>query len=268
MKDKKEKYGLISIIALILMLLVQCNSARILKRELVLEKEKVEREINNRLASEDSLRTILLENGSLATTIRSYEFDIQNLKENETKLLKEYESLTGKYRKLKGVNSLLRADLELTEQLLAEASINQLNDTTLTLDFTKYDVFGEGNTRYVSGKSAIFINNGIFTTSGTDLELKQNIRLRAVIDDIEGEGPGLIVSTDYPGITISDIENINLVNSKLRAKEIDDLLPNEGTLGFALGLGYGFNYAGKNTFNLGPTLNLGLYWTPKKLRLK
>jgi hypothetical protein len=268
MKYRFEKYSIASIIILVLISLIQCNSTRILKRELVLEKEKLEREINNRAAAEDSLRIIFLKNGSLASTIKSYEFDIQNLKENEIQLLKKYEDLTGNYRKLRGINSLLKADLELTEQLLAETKINQLNDTTVSVTFTKYDLFNEGNTRHITGKSMLFIKDKTITTSGTDLDLRQTIRLRALIDDVDGEGPSLIVTTDYPGITISDIENINLVNSKLRAKEIDQAIPNEGTLGFGVGLGYGFNYTGQNNFNLGPTLNLGFYWTPKKLRLK
>ena len=87
MTKRNDKYGIGAIALLIAVLFLQCNQSRRLKRDIQLEKEKVEREINNRAAAEDSLRIIRLENGNLATTIRSYEFDIKNLKESETLLL-------------------------------------------------------------------------------------------------------------------------------------------------------------------------------------
>ena len=268
MNKKKDKYGLLAILALIVMLMLQCNSSRRLKRDLQLEKEKVEREINNRQASEDSLRTIKFDNGTLVSTVRSYEFDIINLKEVERELLKKYEDLTTNYKKLRGINSILKADLDLTEDLLARSEAKQLNDTTFEVSFAKYNLYSEGNSRFISGKNTLFIGEGKPKVTDTEINLDQTIRLRAILDDIDGEGPSLLISTEYPGITISDIENINLINSKLRAKEIDSYVSNSGSLGFGLGLGYGLNYIGEGTFRAGPTLSVGMYWTPKKLRLK
>lgn len=268
MTKRNDKYGIGLVVFLIAVLLLQCNQSRRLQRNLQLEKERVEREINNREASEDSLRLVRLENGQLATTIRSYEFDITQLKENERELLKKYEDLTIGYKKLKGINSLIKADLELTESILAETQAMLINDTTMSLTFSKYDLFSEGNTRMISGKSILSISQlDQPKLIDTEINLDQSIRLKALIDDLE-DGPSLVISTDYPGITISDIENINLINSKLRAKEIDDYVSNNNSVGFGFGVGYGLNYAGGGTFRPGPTLSLGLYWSPKKLRFK
>jgi len=268
MKKRNDKYGIGLIALLIAVLFLQCNQSRRLKRDLQLEKEKVEREINNNKAAEDSLRLVRLENGDLATTIRSYEFDIQNLKEKEKELLRKYDDLTAGYKKLRGINSLIKADLELTEKILAETQATFINDTTIALTFSEYDIFSEGNTRMISGTSALSISQlDKPRLISTDIQLDQTIRLKALIDDLE-EGPSLVIATDYPGITITDIENINLINSKLRAKEIDDYVSNSSSVGFGLGVGYGLNYTGEGTFTPGPTINLGLFWSPKKLRFK
>lgn len=268
MTKKKDKYGLLAILALIAMLLLQCNSSRRLKRDLKLEQERVEREVNNRSAFEDSLRLVRFDNGTLASTARSYEFDIKNLKDSEKELLEKYKDLTSSYKKLRGINSVLKADLELTEELLAESNAEQVNDTTIRVSFSKYNLYSEGNSRFIYGSNTISVGNGDPRVTETEINLDQTIRLRAILDDVEGKGPSLLISTDYPGIVISDIENINLVNSKLRSKEIDDYVSDTGSLGFGVGVGYGLNYIGEGTFRAGPTLSVGMYWTPKKLRLK
>jgi len=268
MKKRNDKYGIGLVTLLIAILFLQCNQSRRLKRDIQLEKERVEREINNRKASEDSLRLIKFDNGTLVSTVKSYEFDIQNLKDAERELLKKYEDLTSNYKKLRGINSILKADLELTEELLAESKAKQINDTTIDVSFAKYNLYSEGNSRFIYGNTIVSIGEGDPSVTSTEINLNQTIRLKAILDDVEDEGPSLLISTDYPGITISDIENINLVNSKLRAKEIDDYISNSGSLGFGLGVGYGINYIGEGTFKLGPTLNVGMYWTPKKLKLK
>jgi hypothetical protein len=268
MTKRDDKYGIGLIALLIAILFLQCNQSRRLQRDIQLEKEKVEREINNRAASEDSLRLVKLENGNLATTIRSYEFDIKHLKDSEKELLKKYEDLTTGYKKLKGINSLIKADLELTESILAETQAMLINDTTVALTFSKYDLFSEGNTRLISGKSMLSISQlDQPKLIDTEISLDQSIRLKALIDDLE-DGPSLVISTDYPGITISDIENINLINSKLRAKEIDDYVSNSSSLALGIGVGYGLNYVGQGNFRPGPTIGIGLYWSPKKLRFK
>lgn len=268
MKKRDNKYGIGLVALLIAILFLQCNQSRRLKRDIQLEKERVEREINNRKASEDSLRLVKFDNGTLVSTVKSYEFDIQNLKDAEKELLKKYESLTSNYRKLRGINSILKADLELTEELLAESKAKQINDTTIEVSFAKYNLYNEGNSRFIYGSTIVSIGDSNPSVTSTEINLDQTIRLKAILDEVEGEGPSLLISTDYPGIVISDIENINLINSKLRAKEINEYISNNSSLGLGIGLGYGMNYVGEGTFKLGPTLSVGMYWTPKKLRLK
>ena len=60
---------------------------------------------------------------------------------------------------------------------------------------------------------------------------------------------------------IGDIENINLVNSRLNRK---DQKKSRWLVGF--GVGYGVNLNNNQVISTGPSIGLGIYWSPKFLR--
>ena len=83
----------------------------------------------------------------------------------------------------------------------------------------------------------------------------------AAIEEGEDGADRLKLSTTYPGLVIKDIENINLVNTRLNRRS-------EKKAGWAIGIGvgYGINLNNNQVISTGPSIGLGLYWSPKFLR--
>jgi len=68
------------------------------------------------------------------------------------------------------------------------------------------------------------------------------------------------IATDYPGITFGEIENINLINNKLNKPT------KKAGWSIGVGLGYGYTLSSGQVINLGPTIGVGLFYSPKWLR--
>ena len=71
----------------------------------------------------------------------------------------------------------------------------------------------------------------------------------------------LKITTPYSGVTFTNIENINLVNDRLNAKQ-------QKTAGFSIGfgVGYGINLNNNQVISTGPNIGVGLFYSPKWLR--
>lgn len=82
----------------------------------------------------------------------------------------------------------------------------------------------------------------------------------AAIEDNDGYNE-LKISTGYPGLTISDIENINLINTKLNQRN-----EKKAGWGIGVGVGYGINLNNNQVISTGPSIGIGVYWSPKWLR--
>lgn len=63
----------------VLLFLKQCNQIDKLKRDVTIAKQDSDRNLNNYLAANDSVRLSKAENGNLVSQKRSYEFDLANL---------------------------------------------------------------------------------------------------------------------------------------------------------------------------------------------
>ena len=82
----------------------------------------------------------------------------------------------------------------------------------------------------------------------------------AAIENIDG-ADRLKLSTSYPGIEIKDIENINLINTRLNRK-----VQKKSGWSIGIGVGYGINLNNNQVISTGPSIGLGVYWSPKFLR--
>jgi hypothetical protein len=91
-------------------------------------------------------------------------------------------------------------------------------------------------------------------------ELTQTLSLMAAIENIDG-ADRLKLSTSYPGIEIKDIENINLINTRLNRK-----VQKKAGWSIGIGVGYGINLNNNQVISTGPSIGLGVYWSPKFLR--
>jgi hypothetical protein len=155
---------------------------------------------------------------------------------------------------------LISAELEIKDSLLADANVTQIDSTSAEVTFTSNKDFGNGNSRSLFGTSIIKYDFGQFKVLDSKFELTQTLSLMAAIENIDG-ADRLKLSTSYPGIEIKDIENINLINTRLNRK-----VQKKAGWSIGIGVGYGINLNNNQVISTGPSIGLGVYWSPKFLR--
>lgn len=244
----------------VMLFLRQCNQIETLKNNVELAKADSDRNFNNYLASKDSVRVVVAENGNLISEKRSYEFDLSNLKGDQEVLIKKYQNALNINKDLNKVNTLLSADIAIKDSLLASTTSTQIDSVTTKLDFFKFDDFGNGNSRNLTGNMFITRTLNGFNYSDASFDIDQKIGLLASIED-EGGADQLKISTSYPGLTFSSIENINLINTRLNQKPVK-----KGGWAIGFGVGYGINLNNNQVISTGPSIGIGLYYSPKWLR--
>ena len=244
----------------ILLFLRQCSQTENLKHELEISKQDSDRTFNNYLASKDSVRTLTAENGNLISEIRSYEFDLNNLKGDQGKLLDKYKRALNLNKDLNKVNTLLSANVEIKDTIIANTTVAEVDTNTTKVSFDKFDDFGGGNTRSLFGELIIRRLDSTYSYSDPFIKLDQTISLMAAIENVKGYNQ-LKISTSYPGLNISDIENINLINTKLNQRNTK-----KSGWSIGIGVGYGINLNNNQVISTGPSIGVGVYWSPKWLR--
>ena len=244
----------------VLLFLRQCNQIDNLKTKVENVQKDSERNLNNYLASKDSVRIVKAKNGNLISEKRSYEFDLNNLKGDQKELIEKYKDALNLNRNLNKVNTLLTADLKIKDTFVAGTSTTKIDSINTKIKFSKFEDFGKGNSRDRSGEMLITKNGSDFKYSNATFSINHKINLMAAIENIDGADQ-LKISTSYPGLTFDNIENINLINTKLNQKPIK-----KGGFAIGIGLGYGINLNNNQLISTGPSIGLGLYYSPKWLR--
>lgn len=244
----------------VLLFLKQCNQIDNLKAKVEMTEKDSQRNFNNYLASKDSIRTLISKNGSLISEKRSYEFDLNNLQGDQKDLIEKYKDALNLNRNLNKVNALLTADLKIKDTFVAGTSTTKIDSINTKIKFSKFDDFGKGNSRDLSGEMLITKNGTDFKYSDATFSINHKINLMAAIENVDGADQ-LKISTSYPGLTFDNIENINLINTKLNQKPVK-----KGGFSIGVGLGYGINLNNNQIISTGPSIGLGLYYSPKWLR--
>ena len=244
----------------LLLFLRQCNQTEKLKNNLEIVKQESDRNFNNYLTSKDSVRTLIDKNGNLISKIRSYEFDVSDLKEGQSDLLKKYRSSLNLNKDLNKVNTLLSANVEIKDSIIANSTVTIIDTNTTKISFNKIDDFGSGNTRSIFGEMVIRKLDSTYSYSNPFIKLDQTISLLAAIENNKGYNE-LKISTNYPGLNITGIENINLINTKLNQRNTK-----KSGWSIGVGVGYGINLNNNQVISTGPSIGIGVYWSPKWLR--
>lgn len=244
----------------VLLFLRQCNQTENLKHDLEVVQQTADRNLNNYLASKDSVNQLVAENGNLISKIRSYEFDINDLKDDQIELVSKYRKALNLNKDLNKVNNLLAADIDIKDSLLADVTSTEIDSTTTELTFSKFNDFGNGNSRDLTGSMLITRTDFGFTYGDASFDINHKINLLAAIERINGADQ-LKISTSYPGLSFSNIENINLINTRLNQKP-----KMKGGWSIGVGIGYGINLNNDQVISTGPSIGLGLYYSPKWLR--
>jgi len=256
----KSTLTFIAGVLFVLLFLKQCNQIESLKQDVNFANNDANRNLNNYLAAQDSVQVLVNSNGEKVVQIRSYEFDLSKLQDKQKELTNKYKKALDLNDDLKEVNSLISADLEIKDSLLAEASVVQIDSTSAEVTYESYKDYGNGNSRSLFGTSTVKYDFGQFKVLDSKFELKQTLSLFAAIESVDGADK-LKLSTSYPGIEIKDIENINLINTRLNRK-----LEKKSGWSIGIGVGYGINLNNNQVISTGPSIGLGVYWSPKFLR--
>jgi hypothetical protein len=246
----------------ILLFLKQCNHIADLKQDVKIAAQSTQREINNTNAANDSVRYYKNKTGGLVAEIKSYEFDVINLRDEQKKLTEKYRTALNLNKDLKDVNSLLMFDIGIKDSIIANLKQVKVDSLTTRLEFDKSNDFGNGNFRSLRGSVVVkrnYLTNEIIAQNPIFL-LDQNIKLVAAIDESTGVQQ-LKITTDYPGLKFNDIENINLINTKLNQK-----LEKKAGWSIGIGIGYGVCLSPAQVVSFGPTIGLNAIWSPKWLR--
>ena len=246
----------------VMLFLRQCNSIENLKQDVKLAQEDAGRQLNNFKASQDSITILRNDNGDQLAQIRSYEFDLSDMQSTQSDLTKKYKRALALNKDLKDVNSLISANLEIKDTLDVTTTTEAVGTDTTKITFEANNDFGNGNSRFLSGFSTVKYDTMFseFKVLETQFDLTQTLSLMAAIENVNG-ADRLKLSTSYPGLVIKDIENINLVNSRLNRK---DQKKSRWMVGF--GVGYGINLNNNQVISTGPSIGVGLYWSPKFLQ--
>ena len=260
---KQNVIQFIVLVVFVLLLLHQCDRNSTLKQDAENAQKVATRNYNNLKASQDTIKYERNRNGELVAIKLAYEFDINTLTAQNKEVIAEYQKALGLNKDLKGVNSLLRAEIKVKDSIInAQSSVAQTSDSTSTVSINDEKKWDKYNWRKFNGTVDLLRNkktNDIKVLSNK-FNFEQGIELKAAIINEEGVNK-LKITSPSPGVLFTNIENINLVNDKLNQK-----LEKKSGWSLGVGVGYGINLNNNQVVSIGPSLNVGLIWSPKWLR--
>jgi len=251
------------VIVLVLLLMHQCDKNSTLKGEAATAQMIATRNFNNYKASQDTIKFERNRNGELVAIKLAYEFDINTLTTENKKVIGDYQKALGLNKDLKGVNSLLKAEIKLKDSIInAKSSVVTTSDSTATISISDEKNWDKYNWRKFNGTVNVLrdkkTNN--ITVVSNKFNFDQGIEIKAAVIKENGINK-LKITSAYPGISFTNIENINLVNDRLNQK-----LEKKSGWSLGVGVGYGINLNNNQVISVGPSLNIGLIWSPKWLR--
>ena len=96
--------------------------------------------------------------------------------------------------------------------------------------------------------------------NNSKFNFEQGMNIKAAIAKVNGRNE-LRITTDYPNVKFTNIENINIVNDKL-----NPLLRKEKNWSIGVGIQYGLTLNQDQIIGNGWSIGIGIQWSPKWLR--
>lgn len=258
-RDNKGMIMFVMGVIVALLLMQQCNRIEGLKEELEIAQKVADRNYNNLLASQDTIRLERNINGDLVSTISSYEYSIEILQDQKEDILKKYNDALALNQRYKEINNLISAQLEIKDSIISASKVTVDNDS-IKVDLVDNKKWDKYNWRNFRGEVVLYPKDSLFIVRRSIFEIEQGVSLTMAILNIDGRDQ-LKVSSPYPGLTFTNIENINIVNDKLNRSTIKS-----GGWSLGFGVGYGINLNNQQVVSWGPSIGVGLYYSPKWLR--
>lgn len=243
-----------------LLFLRQCNQISSLKEEIKQTQLVSDRNLNNYKASLDTITSERNSRSELVSTIRSYQFEVNKLTDDNKKLIAQYSKSLNIRKETEKINTLIKAELEVKDSIINANALLIQNKDTLTFTVNDNKEWDKYNWRRFSGEVNILKKDTVFSVVSNKFNFNQGVSLRAAILETP-EGMRLKITSPYPGLEFTQIENINLVNDKLNRPRA-----NKAGWSLGVGIGYGINLNSSQIVNIGPSIGVGLFWSPKGLR--
>ena len=257
---------LIGIAVLVMLLLKQCNATADAKKE-------AERNFNNLLAERDSVRVLESKNGNMLVERAAFQLKYNELTEEQEELIDRLE-LSGKRKPSVVIQTeVVYKD---TSIMVPVAATQEGNNTYLK--FTHNPTLPGTNKLLIAGqlpytvdtdtiwdpsdKSKFkFVSTVIPGTAKLSMEQKIDLVTGLYTDPKTGR---LFVraSTSFPGITFSEMQALDMVDDPATKKALKQA---RKPFGIGFSIGYGLT-VGKDGYIAGPSVGLGLTYSPKWLQ--
>lgn len=250
----------IGIAIVVLLVLKQCNQISNLKEDLQRTENVAERNFNNYKTAQDSIKTEVDKHGNLVSKIGTYEYDISTLKKDKTNLLNRYNKVLNDKTKLENINTLISTDLIIKDSIIGSIVEVTQNADTISVSFSDNKKWDKYNWRTFNGELRLTKLDSLFITDSSKFYFNQGISLTTAIVEEDGREV-LRITTPYPGLTFTSMENINIVNDKLNQR-----YKKKAGWSIGVGVGYGINLNNNQIISTGPSIGIGVYWSPKWLK--
>lgn len=250
----------IGIAIVALLVLKQCNQISNLKQDLENTENIADRNFNNYKAAQDSIKLEKNKSGQLVSRIGAFEYDVEVLKTDNTKILNRYNKVLKEKTKLENINTLISTDLTIKDSILNSTVAVSQDMDTVTFKFNDNKNWDKYNYREFSGELKLTKLDSMFTIKSSRFDFNQGIGLTTAIVREEGREV-LRITTPYPGLNFTSIENINIVNDKLNQK-----YKKKAGWSVGVGFGYGINLNNNQVISTGPSIGIGLYYSPSWLK--
>jgi len=281
---KKENLKLLIFAAIAVFLFIffqTCNNNQKLKEQIKAEKLEQQRIKNNWDASRDTLRQYVDKNGTLEGEISGYRL-------TQKELVTEYKDLFSSVEKFKKEwektppKTIVETHYTTLETIKDFQVSTTQNGQSGTVKFSADTIFNKGNSRSIKGTfkygldyfnksdSSLlpFVNSPLYAKVNPfspELTIEQKMNLNTGINQDKQTGKLKIwVTTDYPGVTFTDIKGAEIFDSKETAKLLGKPRRSWG-LGFNFGPSLQYNPSTKQ-ISPGVSVGIGINFTPKKLQ--
>jgi len=258
--NNKTLLRFIGIAIVVLLVLKQCNQISNLKEDLQNTEKIADRNFNNYKAAQDSIKIEQGKNGQLVSRIGSFEYDVEVLKSDKTNLLNRYNKVLKEKTKLENINTLISTDLTIKDSILNSSVAVSQNKDTVTFNFSDNKNWDKYNYREFSGELKLTKLDSMFTVKSSRFDFNQGISLTTALVKEEGREV-LRITTPYPGLNFTSIENINIVNDRLNQRQ-----KKKAGWSVGIGFGYGINLNNDQVISTGPSIGFGIYYSPSWLK--
>jgi len=259
----KRNYLVIAVVILILLLLRQCNANNELKKE-------AKREHNNYLASQDSVRLVSSKLGNVVYEKSAFELRMSELSQENKDLIKKLDLSRNKTPEfvVETVTEYVDVFRDVPTRVEKDSSGQNIvsfvhNPELPGKNFLKISGNVPYDIRLDRNPSNPALVSATLLPGSAEIGIEQSISITSgIYRDPKTKRLMTRVSTDYPGVTFSDINSF----------EVTDTPENRKTLigerrRFGLGLNAGFGYVvGAGGMSPGAYIGIGLHFSPKFLQ--